>query len=273
MDRSALPARQVSMVLSESFDQPFKPVPGVPICVACQSHVITHESEISILEQCDSLKDKGSILVALKDSDDSQYSEESDNGHDAMVSSPLFGDEEKKEDDDNMMMKYTTSAVASYDDDVIGEPMRQVEDDEDEIVEDIVESAKDRPTVLNPGTASQPILVERPTVMTHPVFIHLEDLPSPVGATPMPVMGHVGRDVAQQPLAAPHPIVQEPQSTPQIVSNDTSLPSIPVAQNEEPVVVTKSSTLDETTATASLGGSKKEYATGAEGLIQEYSIR
>lgn len=47
---------------NESFDQPFRPVEGVPICVSCKSHVITQETEVSILEQCDSLKDKGSIF-------------------------------------------------------------------------------------------------------------------------------------------------------------------------------------------------------------------
>ena len=51
----------------DSFDQPFRPVEGVPICVSCKSHVITQETEISILEQCDSLRDKGSIYVALKE--------------------------------------------------------------------------------------------------------------------------------------------------------------------------------------------------------------
>jgi hypothetical protein len=50
----------------ESFEQPFKPVDGVPMCVGCDSHVITQETEIAILEQCDTLKDKGSIYVALE---------------------------------------------------------------------------------------------------------------------------------------------------------------------------------------------------------------
>mmetsp|Transcript_24566 Transcript_24566/g.51906 ORF Transcript_24566/g.51906 Transcript_24566/m.51906 type:complete len:1230 (+) Transcript_24566:184-3873(+) len=50
----------------KSFEQPFKPVNGVPICVSCNSHVITQESEISILEQCASMKNKGSIYVALE---------------------------------------------------------------------------------------------------------------------------------------------------------------------------------------------------------------
>lgn len=54
------------LVSSQSFDQPFRPVAGVPFCVACQSHVVTEEAEISILERCDSLKHRGSILVALK---------------------------------------------------------------------------------------------------------------------------------------------------------------------------------------------------------------
>jgi hypothetical protein len=56
------------MVPSGSFDLPFRPVVGVPFCVSCRSHVITQECEISILERCDSLKAKGSILVALQDS-------------------------------------------------------------------------------------------------------------------------------------------------------------------------------------------------------------
>ena len=50
----------------ESFEQPFKPVDGVPMCVGCDSHVITSETEMTILEQCDALKDKGSIYVALE---------------------------------------------------------------------------------------------------------------------------------------------------------------------------------------------------------------
>jgi hypothetical protein len=53
------------IVPSQSFEQPFSPVNGVPFCVACQSHVVTDESDISLLEKCDSLKHKGSILVAL----------------------------------------------------------------------------------------------------------------------------------------------------------------------------------------------------------------
>jgi hypothetical protein len=57
----------------ESFDQPFRPVEGVPICVSCKSHVITQETEISILEQCDSLRDKGSIYVALKEVKEGRY--------------------------------------------------------------------------------------------------------------------------------------------------------------------------------------------------------
>ena len=59
------------VVPSESFEQPFHPVSGVPFCVACQSHVVTDDSEISILERCDSLKHKGSILIALQGADSS----------------------------------------------------------------------------------------------------------------------------------------------------------------------------------------------------------
>mmetsp|Transcript_4955 Transcript_4955/g.5480 ORF Transcript_4955/g.5480 Transcript_4955/m.5480 type:complete len:363 (-) Transcript_4955:41-1129(-) len=64
---------------SKSFEQPFRPVEGVPICVSCKSHVITQETEVCILEQCDSLKDKGSIYVALKDVQEGQFcSDEND---------------------------------------------------------------------------------------------------------------------------------------------------------------------------------------------------
>jgi len=64
---------------NKSFEQPFRPVEGVPICVSCKSHVITQETEVCILEQCDSLKDKGSIYVALKDVQEGHfYSDEND---------------------------------------------------------------------------------------------------------------------------------------------------------------------------------------------------
>lgn len=53
------------LVPSESFDQPFCPVAGVPFCVSCQSHVVTEESEVRLLEKSDTLKAKGSILVAI----------------------------------------------------------------------------------------------------------------------------------------------------------------------------------------------------------------
>lgn len=51
-----------------SFKKQFKPVEGVPYCVGCTSHVITNEYEISVLERCDALKNKGSLLVVSKES-------------------------------------------------------------------------------------------------------------------------------------------------------------------------------------------------------------
>ncbi len=76
------------LLSSDSFEKPFKPVDGVPICVVCQAHVVTSESDISILERCESLKDKGSILMALNES--SSDVEESY--------------EEEDEDDDNVVV-------------------------------------------------------------------------------------------------------------------------------------------------------------------------
>ena len=54
------------LVPSQSFEQPFKPVDGVPMCVGCDSHVVTCETEIAILEQGETLMDRGHIYVAME---------------------------------------------------------------------------------------------------------------------------------------------------------------------------------------------------------------
>jgi Sjogren's syndrome/scleroderma autoantigen 1 (Autoantigen p27) len=66
------------IVASESFEQPFIPVAGVPFCVMCQAHVVTSEADVDALEQSESFKDKGSILVALQDD---EQRESSDGSH------------------------------------------------------------------------------------------------------------------------------------------------------------------------------------------------
>jgi hypothetical protein len=61
-----------SMVLSGSFAQeaaPFSPVSGVPFCVFCNAHVVTRDEDMIALERCHSLKDRGSIIVAIDDED------------------------------------------------------------------------------------------------------------------------------------------------------------------------------------------------------------
>ena len=60
------------VVPSQSFEQPFAPVVGVPFCVHCVAHVVTGEKDIDALERCDSLKNKGSILVAVQDTEDDE---------------------------------------------------------------------------------------------------------------------------------------------------------------------------------------------------------
>lgn len=60
------------VVSSDSFDQPFIPVIGVPFCVSCQSHVVTQESDVDALESSESFKEKGSILVAFQQDDASR---------------------------------------------------------------------------------------------------------------------------------------------------------------------------------------------------------
>jgi len=57
------------MIPKGSFIQPFVPVQGVPLCVACTSHVVTQENEVGILAKCGSLKAKGGVLVAAKPSE------------------------------------------------------------------------------------------------------------------------------------------------------------------------------------------------------------
>lgn len=58
------------IVNSESFEQPFVPVIGVPFCVVCQAHVVTSELDVDALENSESFKDKGSILVAMEDDEE-----------------------------------------------------------------------------------------------------------------------------------------------------------------------------------------------------------
>jgi len=60
------PTREPMMVSSASFEQPFNPVDGVPFCVACSSHVVTQESEVQLIQHSNTLKRKGSIVVALQ---------------------------------------------------------------------------------------------------------------------------------------------------------------------------------------------------------------
>lgn len=56
------------LVPSQSFNQPFTPINGVPYCVSCSSHVVTEQSEVDILEKSDALKNKGGVLVAMAES-------------------------------------------------------------------------------------------------------------------------------------------------------------------------------------------------------------
>ena len=87
------------LVPSQSFEQPFQPVVGVPFCVSCTAHVVTGGKDVDALEQCDSLKDKGSILVALQDTQDD---EDEDDDEDEEEENEPF-DEKKEEHEVGMM--------------------------------------------------------------------------------------------------------------------------------------------------------------------------
>jgi hypothetical protein len=145
-------ARKGVLVGADSFDKPFKPVAGVPMCVVCRAHVVTSESEISILERCESLKDRGSILLALDDSTvgESRYTETSDvvisvasnekYGEDnevEVVSSPRAGDPDKPIFVDDKTMDKNDEAQNSFDDTTMeGPSIIQSKTDVNEVMEE-----------------------------------------------------------------------------------------------------------------------------------------
>jgi hypothetical protein len=59
------PIQQPMLISSHSFEPPFSLLPGIPYCVGCAAHVVMTEEDVRLLELCDSLKDRGMILVAL----------------------------------------------------------------------------------------------------------------------------------------------------------------------------------------------------------------
>lgn len=84
------------LVPSTSFVVPFEPVAGVPYCVGCSSHVITKESEITLLENCQLLKkgDAASILESVHPSASTATTDESRGDH------PEDDDDEEEEIDE-----------------------------------------------------------------------------------------------------------------------------------------------------------------------------
>ena len=45
----------------------FSPVSNVPFCVSCQAHVVLREADIAALEEINSMKDQGRIIVAIEE--------------------------------------------------------------------------------------------------------------------------------------------------------------------------------------------------------------
>ena len=75
------------LVASESFEQPFYPVKGVPYCVSCCAHVVTGEADVEALENSNSLREKGSILVALESCEEDDASRDIADPHATPVAS------------------------------------------------------------------------------------------------------------------------------------------------------------------------------------------
>ncbi|KAL3907955.1 MAG: hypothetical protein SGILL_008666 [Bacillariaceae sp.] len=119
--------------------KPFKPVAGVPMCVVCRSHVVTQESEISILERCESLKDKGSILLAIESGSsvgDSKYSED--------VSDVLISVESKEKDGEDNEVEVVSSPRA-------GDPAKPIFVDDKTLVRKDGKNSFDDTTVEGPS--------------------------------------------------------------------------------------------------------------------------
>lgn len=108
------------MIPKGSFVQPFSPVEGVPLCVACTSHVVTQDNEIKILEKCGSLKARGGVLVASAPSSNKKVEPEIIDVTEAaeapeiidvtQVEDEVQHSDEKKEEDsiaDSLMVEYS----------------------------------------------------------------------------------------------------------------------------------------------------------------------
>jgi hypothetical protein len=92
------------IIPSESFEHPFVPVIGVPYCVKCQAHVVTCDADIEALEQSESFRDRGTILVAMKEAEDDEIRQDPEDfifptGEEEYVNSIVMGGDERSDDD------------------------------------------------------------------------------------------------------------------------------------------------------------------------------
>jgi hypothetical protein len=114
------------VVSSESFEQPFIPVIGVPFCVICHSHVVTSAEDVDLLETSESFKEKGSILVAMQDDERREEMENTASGEDTAQHAehqeqhPVEGDD-SSEMDANSFNK-SISSIMKESESVVGRP-------------------------------------------------------------------------------------------------------------------------------------------------------
>jgi hypothetical protein len=92
------------LISSESFEHPFVPVVGVPYCVKCQAHVVTCEADIEALERSESFRGKGTILVAMKETEDDETRQDPEDfplsaGEQEYVNSIVLAGDERSDDD------------------------------------------------------------------------------------------------------------------------------------------------------------------------------
>lgn len=107
------------VVASESFETPFSPVSGVPYCVLCEAHVVTHHSDMKALDRCGILKNQGRVIVAIEEKE-----RESTLATDRYYESRMdhhnhYDDEQSPEDDD-------ARDEAEMNDPMLDEPVEQL---------------------------------------------------------------------------------------------------------------------------------------------------
>ena len=111
------------VVNSESFEQPFIPVIGVPFCVVCQAHVVTSELDVDALETSESFKNKGSILVAMVDDEERRELLDNDILNDSIDHNTVNPAADENSDDGTSSFTKSLSSIIKESESILGRPV------------------------------------------------------------------------------------------------------------------------------------------------------